>query len=110
MSFVEHFVWSWLPEFTFQHLCFWVGLGIVLVGHVFRIGAEINAGSSFNHLIQMDKSRDVLVTGGFYAFCRHPSYFGWFLWSVGTQVMMGHLVCTVGFWLASVQFFRYRIQ
>ncbi|CAN0453530.1 unnamed protein product, partial [Hapterophycus canaliculatus] len=27
-----------------------------------------------------------LVTSGVYRFLRHPSYFGWFWWSLGTQV------------------------
>ena len=47
----------------------------------------IHAGRNFNHLVQSTKSEThELVTSGIYAWSRHPSYVGWFLWSVGTQV------------------------
>ncbi len=62
-----------------------VGLAMILLGHFFRIGAEFTAGSNFNHRIQFYKDeKHELVTHGLYAVSRHPSYFGWFLWSVGT--------------------------
>jgi protein-S-isoprenylcysteine O-methyltransferase len=45
------------------------------------------AGSNFNHVVQSEKSdTHTLVTSGVYAWCRHPSYVGWFYWSIGTQV------------------------
>ena len=40
---------------------------------------------------------------------RHPSYFGWTLWAVGTQVMMVNPVSVVGFIFASHMFFADRI-
>lgn len=51
----------------------------------------ITAGTSFTHLISYDKRRDHrLVTRGVYSLFRHPSYVGWFWWSVGTQVRKHH--------------------
>ena len=45
------------------------------------------AGSNFNHVVQNEKSEThTLVTSGVYAWFRHPSYVGWFYWSIGTQV------------------------
>ena len=35
---------------------------------------------------EQDMTDHQLVTSGVYGYCRHPSYAGWFLWSVGTQV------------------------
>ena len=32
------------------------------------------------------KADHLLITTGIYAHMRHPSYVGWFYWSVGTQV------------------------
>ena len=62
-----------------------LGMAMILVGHFFRIGAEFTAGYNFNHKIQFYKDeKHVLVTHGLYGVSRHPSYFGWFMWAVGT--------------------------
>lgn len=42
--------------------------------------------------------------------CRHPSYFGWFCWSVGTQVILGNVICFIGFYKVSINFFRDRVE
>lgn len=60
---------------------------MVLCGEGLRKAAMLTAGSNFNHIVQNEKAQShVLVTGGVYAFFRHPSYVGWFYWSIGTQV------------------------
>lgn len=42
---------------------------------------------NFNHVVQSERSDNhQLVTHGVYSLCRHPSYVGWFYWSIGTQV------------------------
>ena len=65
----------------------YTGLFICLVGELIRKLAMLHAGRNFNHLVQSHKSRDhKLVTTGIYGWARHPSYLGWFLWSLGTQV------------------------
>ena len=98
------------PVYSVHYFAFALGVPLVIAGHILRIGAEINAGSAFNHMIQYDKSKDLLVTGGLYRVCRHPSYLGWFLWCVGTQVMLGSPVCSIGFYVATLGFFRGRIE
>ena len=58
-----------------------------LLGEVIRKAAMLEAGRNFNHIVQSEKRADhQLVTSGVYGWCRHPSYAGWFIWSVGTQV------------------------
>ncbi len=42
-------------------------------------------------------------------YLRHPSYFGWFWWSIGTQVLLCNPVCSVGFACAAWYFFNERI-
>ncbi len=63
------------------------GLVVVLSGEILRKLAMITAGTNFNHYVQQVKhDGHQLVTHGVYAISRHPSYVGWFYWSVGTQV------------------------
>lgn len=64
-----------------------VGLVMVIFGDCLRKAAMLTAGSNFNHIVQNEKSdTHTLVTSGVYGWFRHPSYVGWFYWSIGTQV------------------------
>ncbi|XP_070561159.1 protein-S-isoprenylcysteine O-methyltransferase-like [Ptychodera flava] len=88
-----------------------VGLTICLFGEVLRKLAMFTAGTSFNHMIQSRRNPDhVLVTHGIYAWCRHPSYVGWFWWSVATQLLLCNPICLVAYTVASWQFFNERIE
>ncbi|KAG7478420.1 hypothetical protein MATL_G00080700 [Megalops atlanticus] len=111
---------SWL-EFTMEKLllpelkqCRWLsllGLLMVVCGEGLRKSAMLTAGSNFNHIVQNEKAQShVLVTSGVYSCFRHPSYVGWFYWSIGTQVVLCNPVCVLGYTLASWRFFRERIE
>lgn len=72
-----------------------VGLLMVFCGEGLRKSAMLTAGSNFNHIVQNEKAHShVLVTSGVYSLFRHPSYVGWFYWSVGTQVSWPFLKCS----------------
>ena len=61
-----------------------IGLFLVIGGEFFRKLAMYTAGTNFNHYVQENRQKDhVLVTNGVYKLIRHPSYFGWFYWSIG---------------------------
>lgn len=63
------------------------GLTLCITGEILRKLAMCTAKHNFNHYVQSEKSDNhELVTHGVYSLCRHPSYVGWFYWSVGTQV------------------------
>lgn len=84
---------------------------MVAIGHAFRIGAEFTAGYSFNHKIQfVHEEKHVLVTHGLYAYSRHPSYFGWYMWAVGTQIVLLNPISTILFIATSFMFFKSRIE
>ncbi|XP_050787750.1 protein-S-isoprenylcysteine O-methyltransferase [Gopherus flavomarginatus] len=111
---------SWI-EFTVEKIIYpemkqitWlstVGLLMVIFGDCLRKAAMLTAGSNFNHIVQNEKSdTHTLVTSGVYGWFRHPSYVGWFYWSIGTQVLLCNPVCVVGYTLASWRFFRERIE
>lgn len=44
-----------------------------------------------------------------YKYFRHPSYVGFYYWSVGTQLLLGNPICAVCYSLASWYFFKRRI-
>ena len=69
------------------------------------------AGKSFDHIIQTERNDDhVLVTWGIFGTMRHPSYVGWYMWSVGTQLVLCNPVCLVAYTIVSWNFFNDRIQ
>ncbi|KAL8785311.1 MAG: hypothetical protein Q9213_003456 [Squamulea squamosa] len=91
----------------------WLTLGITMLlgGQGIRTMAMAQAGTNFNHLVQSKKKEGhVLVTNGVYGWLRHPSYFGFFWWGLGTQVVLGNLVCLVGYAVVLWRFFRFRID
>lgn len=90
-----------------------VVLGIVLVGmgQIFRSLAMKQAGTSFNHIVQSSKKEDhVLVTSGVYRISRHPAYFGFFWWGLGTQLVLGNPICFAAYTAVLWKFFAHRIM
>lgn len=111
---------SWL-EFSIEAFCVpWLktnlyvrffGLFLVMFGETFRKLAMYTAGTNFNHYVQDRRKTDhVLVKTGVYSFVRHPSYFGWFYWSIGTQILLANPVCTLLYAVSSWKFFKTRIS
>ncbi|XP_018319589.1 protein-S-isoprenylcysteine O-methyltransferase isoform X2 [Agrilus planipennis] len=87
-----------------------LGLTMCILGDLFRKAAMLTAKSNFNHLVVCEKSEDhVLVTHGVYALCRHPSYVGWFYWSIGTQIILVNPFCIAAYTIVSWLFFKERI-
>ena len=102
-----------LPEMksnSFMSLLSWIGIVLVIFGETMRKLAMFTAASNFTHIVQYRK-RDThsLVTHGVYSIFRHPSYVGWFYWSIGTQLVLANPVCLVGYAVASWRFFSERI-
>lgn len=110
-SLLEFLIERWLlPDMKQIWVISTIGVIICTVGEGLRKSAIITASSNFNHIVQTDyQDGHELVTWGIYKFARHPSYVGWFWWSVGTQVILMNPVCMIGFGLASWNFFRERI-
>lgn len=60
--------------------------------------------------MQCEKAKNhVLVTHGVYSWFRHPSYVGWFYWSMGTQIVLINPLCFPAYIIASWMFFNSRI-
>ncbi|KAL9005845.1 MAG: hypothetical protein Q9188_001394 [Gyalolechia gomerana] len=91
----------------------WLTLGFILLvlGQAIRTLAMVHATTNFNHLIQSRKKEGhVLVTDGIYRWLRHPSYFGFFWWGLGTQVIMRNQACLIGYAVVLWKFFKFRIE
>ncbi|KZV23493.1 protein-S-isoprenylcysteine O-methyltransferase B [Dorcoceras hygrometricum] len=87
-----------------------IGLAMVVLGEVIRKLAIITAGRSFTHLIKIHhEEHHVLVTHGVYRYIRHPSYSGFLIWSVGTQIMVCNPLSTLAFAFVVWRFFQQRI-
>ncbi|KAF2204284.1 prenyl cysteine carboxyl methyltransferas-like protein Ste14 [Delitschia confertaspora ATCC 74209] len=88
-----------------------LGLALVIVGQTVRSLAMAQAGTNFNHQVQSKKSEGhELVTRGMYSVFRHPSYFGFFWWGLGTQVVLGNSISLAGYAGVLWYFFATRIR
>ncbi|KAL4746749.1 Isoprenylcysteine carboxyl methyltransferase family-domain-containing protein [Aspergillus terricola var. indicus] len=88
-----------------------LGLFLMILGQAVRTSAMAQAGSNFNHTVQVErKEGHTLVQHGVYWVLRHPSYFGFFWWGLGTQLVLGNVVCFVGYAVVLWKFFNNRIQ
>ncbi|KAJ5988483.1 hypothetical protein N7481_003693 [Penicillium waksmanii] len=92
-------------------ICVVLGLLLVILGQITRSLAMAHAAANFNHHVQSrHKDGHVLVTSGVYAVLRHPSYFGFFWWGLGTQLVLGNFVCFVLYAAVLWKFFASRIR
>ena len=111
VSWVEYLVeYIIYPDMKSLSLFSLLGLILVVGGELMRKAAMITAGSNFTHEVAHRKRHNhELVTTGLYGWVRHPSYMGWFYWSVGTQLLLCNPVCTICYAIASWRFFKGRI-
>jgi len=108
----EYFIEMWLYPDMKQ--CLWLSVAGAIgcgLGDTFRKLAMFHAGSNFNHIVQGYKQDEhTLVRNGVFAYFRHPSYVGWFYWSISTQVVLCNPVCAVLYALVSWKFFSERVE
>ena len=111
-SFIEYIVETYFfHKYKDIKILFIIGLIMTIIGQYFRIAALFTGKSNFTHKIQMFKRKShVLVKHGIYSISRHPSYFGFFIWSVGIEVMCVNPLCIIGFTYILFKFFKNRIQ
>ena len=101
---------AFLPHWNLPLPVVLTGLVMTGVAQTIRAAAMITAGQSFNHVIQTYKKQNhVLIQRGIYSVFRHPSYVGFYYWSIGTQLLLGNVVHAVAFSVVSWSFFNRRI-
>lgn len=101
---------AWAPFYS-GHILLLLGIILVIVGQAARSAAMVQAGQSFNHTVQnKKKDNHDLVTTGLYSFLRHPAYFGFFYWGIGTQLVLGNPICFVAYTIVLWRFFASRVK
>jgi len=112
ISWSEYFFEKWLfPSMKGSFVMILLGFSIGILGQGLRTLAMYTAGSNFHHLIRDEKEKGhSLVTFGIYSYLRHPSYFGWFWWSIATQILLSNPISLGLYAFASWKFFSERIQ
>lgn len=88
-----------------------IGLALMVAGQAVRSVSMAQAGTNFAHTVQLYPVHGHrLVDHGLYAVLRHPSYFGFFYWSLGTQLVLGNCGCFVLYAVVLWVFFAARIK
>jgi len=111
LGWAEYFIeWYRFPWLKGNWPIYSIGFIVLVGGQLLRTVAMMTAGSNFSHYIAEDKEDDhKLVTYGVYSVFRHPSYTGWFIWSIATQVVLANPFCIIAYAYAAWTFFRRRI-
>jgi protein-S-isoprenylcysteine O-methyltransferase len=110
-SFAEMIIETYFfDQYKKIKILFIIGLLMTIIGQYFRIAALFTGKKNFTHKIRYNKvDEHELVTHGIYSLSRHPSYFGFFIWSVGIEVMCCNPICTIAFTIILFNFFKNRI-
>ncbi|RHZ68262.1 hypothetical protein Glove_296g21 [Diversispora epigaea] len=105
---IELYFFPGLKRIGFLH---YLGFTLIVIGQVARTLAMWHAKHNFSHQVATYKRQEhVLVTTGIYAYLRHPSYFGFLWWAVGTQILLCNPFSSIGFFIILKRFFQNRIR
>ena len=105
---VEYYFFPWMKS---NRVIPMIGMLGIVAGEVFRKTAMLTAATNFTHNVQYYKRYNHnLVTTGVYGLVRHPSYVGWFYWSISTQLLLCNPFCFVVYSIAAWVFFKDRID
>ena len=87
-----------------------LSLLVVGIGQWSRCLAMYHCNESFSHIIREQKGSQKLITSGIYSYFRHPSYFGFYVWTIGTQLLLQNWICLFLFIVSLQYFFVERIE
>ena len=69
------------------------------------------ASTNFTHLVSHTRHPSHrLITSGLYSLCRHPSYAAWYMWSIGTQLLLANPLCAAAYAYVGWRFFQARVE
>lgn len=109
-SWIEFWGRAWLFPSFYSPMVSIIGLLFCLIGESFRKLAMCHAAIGFTHQVAVRRHRDhKLCVDGVYALVRHPGYLGWFVWSIGTQLVLCNFICVQAYAFITYRFFENRI-
>ncbi|OZJ06799.1 hypothetical protein BZG36_00160 [Bifiguratus adelaidae] len=108
----EFLIEYWLfPNWKKPGLSSSIGAAVLVIGQAARTVAMFSAKSNFSHHIADRKvPGHQLVTTGIYSIMRHPSYFGFYWWAIGSQIMLLNPISLAAFAHILYRFFNDRIE
>ncbi|EAX96843.1 hypothetical protein TVAG_470080 [Trichomonas vaginalis G3] len=91
--------------------CSIFGLIGMTIGLAIRFSAILHAGKSFTHRLAFRKEPEhKLITTGIYRYIRHPSYLGFLIFAISSQIYLTNPIAIIGFYVRLSIFFRQRID
>ena len=111
-SWIEYVIeYSFYPTVKSFSWLSYIGLAMVIAGELTRKIAMLTAMTNFTHMVAFRKRENhTLVKHGIYSLFRHPSYVGWFYWSIGSQILLCNPACALAYTVVSWMFFKDRIE
>lgn len=110
-SLIEYYFFPELQNRKEVRIISLCGIAVMVVGQLARSLAMIHGATNFSHrIVQRKTQTHTLVTTGVYSLLRHPSYFGFFYWALGTQMLLFNSVGFAAFFVVLWTFFRERID
>lgn len=110
-SLIEYYFFPNLQNRSDVRIISACGIVVMIIGQLARSLAMIHGATNFSHRIVQRKTQEhTLVTTGIYSLLRHPSYFGFFYWALGTQMLLFNSVGFAAFFVVLWAFFRERID
>ncbi|KAG8743989.1 hypothetical protein FRC10_011063 [Ceratobasidium sp. 414] len=105
---LTRFIWPQSKSYTIISI---IGIAVTALGQACRSLAMIHAAANFSHSVATYKiTTHRLVTDGIYSISRHPSYTGFFYWSLGTQLVLQNPISFVLYLVLLRRFFTSRIR
>ncbi|KAG9103134.1 hypothetical protein FRC06_000129 [Ceratobasidium sp. 370] len=105
---LTRFFWPQSKSYTIISI---IGIVITALGQACRSLAMIHAATNFSHSVATYKvTAHRLVTDGIYSISRHPSYTGFFYWSLGTQLVLQNPISFILYLVLLRRFFTARIR
>eukprot|EP01096_Ripella_sp_DP13-Kostka_P014258 TRINITY_DN6386_c0_g1_i2.p3 TRINITY_DN6386_c0_g1~~TRINITY_DN6386_c0_g1_i2.p3 ORF type:complete len:269 (-),score=142.04 TRINITY_DN6386_c0_g1_i2:31-837(-) len=104
------FFHSIFPGFKNCWFFYYIGAFLTVFGLAVRVVGMYTAGPAFTHIVQSEKREEHnIVTAGIYQFTRHPGYVGWFIFTVGLQIILVNFISVPAFGYVMYMFFDQRI-